>query len=666
MPGYSPWASLRKDETLRAEILQDVDRCMPENTYFRQSDTQSMMVDILFVFCKLNPDISYRQGMHELLAPILWVVQLDAVKNGSSDEDFLLCQICDSRFIEHDTFTLFSVVMQNAKSFYEQAANRPKLDPTPGLENPIITRVHRIYNEYLTHLDPELSAHLHSMDLLPQIFLMRWIRLLFGREYDLDHVLSIWDVIFAEDPSLEIVDMICLTMILRLRWDLLEADYNTALTLLIKYTLPDNGPTPQNLATDAAALKASFTRATACNLIYKYTNRQVASSPSLPDPDSFALETPLPASLPFRRVTPSLPKNFESMFQDAAKGFMTRGEKWGINKAVRDRFEDIRRGVQDIQNMQTPSAPRRHSRTQSRSGLPGGVKRADTRLAALQKRNESLAKMLKAATDQLWDFQKEAAEAGAADTTDDEKNSEDIEGRKGWDADKVKELGMAIARVQFVQVYLEDPTIPLAEEEEEAVDDRQQQAEVSTEAPQSDADTKPLPSPSVAAPLTSAATEQRSEPPPSSAAHTIPVSISPSTDAPTPEANTRPQPHQNPSSSTRAPSPEKPARPTLAQSSFSWMLGQETSPTTASRSPAGSGSTISDFTTAGLSAAEAVKARGRGFLFGDGDDDDAGGDGNGGTVKKSEAKKRGKERRPVKRSSGINREDDGFDMNTLK
>jgi len=627
-----------------------------------------MMVDILFVFCKLNPDISYRQGMHELLAPILWVVQLDAVKNGSSNDDFLLCQICDSRFIEHDTFTLFSVVMQNAKSFYEQAANRPKSDSTPGLENPVITRVNRIFNDYLTHLDPELSAHLHSMDLIPQIFLMRWIRLLFGREYDLDDVLSIWDVILAEDPSLELVDMICLNMILRLRWDLLEADYNTALTLLLKYTLPDDGPTPQNLAIDAAALKASFTRATACDLIYKYTNREVASSPSLPDPDSFALETPIPASLPFRRVTPSLPKNFESMFQDAAKGFITRGEKWGINKAVRDRFEDIRRGVQDIHNMQTPSAPRRHSRTQSRSGVPGAMKRTDTRLAALQKRNESLAKMLKAATDQLWDYQKEAAETGAAaSATNDEKESGDVVGRKGWDADKVKELGMAIARVQFVQVYLEDPTIPLAEEEEEqAVDERQPQPEVSTAPLQGDADTKPSPAPPPAA-SASSAPEQRSEPPPSSAAHTIPAVVSPSTDPPTTEVNTRPQLHQNPTPSTLALSPGKPSRPTLAQSSFSWMLGQETSPTTSSRSPSASVPT-SDFTTAGLSAADAVKARGRGFLFGDGDDEDAAGDASGvreGGAGKSEGKKRGKERRPVKRSSDI-REDDGFDMSTLK
>ena len=45
-----------------------------------------MLLDILFVFCKLNPDISYRQGMHELLAPVLWVVERDAIDLGQSSK----------------------------------------------------------------------------------------------------------------------------------------------------------------------------------------------------------------------------------------------------------------------------------------------------------------------------------------------------------------------------------------------------------------------------------------------------------------------------------------------------------------------------------------------------------------------------------------------------
>ncbi len=46
----------------------------------------------------------------------------------------------------------------------------------------------------------------------------RWIRLLFGREFDFDQLLLLWDTIFAYDPTLELMDLICVAMLLRIRW----------------------------------------------------------------------------------------------------------------------------------------------------------------------------------------------------------------------------------------------------------------------------------------------------------------------------------------------------------------------------------------------------------------------------------------------------------------
>lgn len=96
---------LQKDQELRAEITQDVERCMPENPYFRQPETQRMLLDILFIFCKLNGDVGYRQGMHEIAAPILWVVENDAIQIGESSrtmgQDGLIKTFFDAEFIEH-------------------------------------------------------------------------------------------------------------------------------------------------------------------------------------------------------------------------------------------------------------------------------------------------------------------------------------------------------------------------------------------------------------------------------------------------------------------------------------------------------------------------------------------------------------------------------------
>lgn len=94
---------------------------MPENPFFRQQDTQTILLDVLFVFCKLNPDVGYRQGMHEIAAPILWVVHDDAIDVGEGSralgEDAVIKTVFDADHIEHDTFAIFGQVMQNAKTF---------------------------------------------------------------------------------------------------------------------------------------------------------------------------------------------------------------------------------------------------------------------------------------------------------------------------------------------------------------------------------------------------------------------------------------------------------------------------------------------------------------------------------------------------------------------
>jgi TBC1 domain family protein 5 len=143
---------------------------MPDNVYFRQPETQNMMLDILFVWCKMHPAIGYRQGMHEILAPILWVVERDAVDAARTERkevDDTLVEILDSTYIEHDTSALFSLVMQTAKNFYAPA------DPDSASKvTPMLARSARIFDLYLPKADPGLSAHMLRLEIVPQIFLL--------------------------------------------------------------------------------------------------------------------------------------------------------------------------------------------------------------------------------------------------------------------------------------------------------------------------------------------------------------------------------------------------------------------------------------------------------------------------------------------------------------
>jgi TBC1 domain family protein 5 len=134
------------------------------------------MLDILFIYSKLNPDLGYRQGMHEVLAPILWVVERDAIEqslpeiSGAEDKgDDLMLQLLDARFIEHDSFSLFCNVMQVARSYYEHTEQTTFNGQTDIA--PIVSRCQHIHQDVLMAADNEVAMHLNTIEILPQIFL---------------------------------------------------------------------------------------------------------------------------------------------------------------------------------------------------------------------------------------------------------------------------------------------------------------------------------------------------------------------------------------------------------------------------------------------------------------------------------------------------------------
>jgi TBC1 domain family protein 5 len=432
---------------------------MPENTYFRQPDTQRMMLDILFVFCKLNPDLGYRQGMHELLAPMLWVVERDAVNLGQSSkamgEDAVIRAVYDADHIEHDAFALFGQVMQNAKSFYEQTTHA-------SADNPMVLRSKRIVFDMLAKVDRELSTHLEKLDVMPQIFLMRWVRLLFGREFPFDDVLTMWDVIFANDTSLEIVDHICMAMLLRIRWELMDSDYNEALTLLLRYPPLPRDFAPQSFVLDALYLREHTHAGGGGYLVLKYTERplQPSDRPATPPAlqrniTAFSGVNAAKAALGRTALSPDgksrQGRNIESMFQSAAKNITARSEQLGIGKAVRNAVDEVHRKAQEISNAQTPSASNARRQGAPRTAYGAALHK----IKELENRNAQLSKLLEAAVGDLWQYQKVAAEGSqSADSiaTQEEKDS-------------LEKLSVSIAKVQFVQVYLGDTSLPLPTEE---------------------------------------------------------------------------------------------------------------------------------------------------------------------------------------------------------
>ncbi|TWU76716.1 hypothetical protein ED733_002931 [Metarhizium rileyi] len=447
----SPWNTVRQDELVRSEIQQDVQR-LPDEANYHESTIQGMILDILFLYCKANPDRGgYRQGMHELLAPLVYVLEQDSIESKvigtDAHTDEVMLRVLDSAFIEHDAYILFSRFMEQAQSFYEVThggVTRSNHEPQPAVlqeqRSAIVDRSRFIHEVYLHKVDPELAAHLTNIEILPQIFLTRWIRLLFSREFPFNQLLVLWDTIFAIDPSLKLVDLICVAMLIRIRWQLLEADYSVCLQLLLKYPPPELPHGPHTFVDDALFLRDHLNPTGGSSLILKYAGKTPenlngieSGQPSRSDgPGVSSLRQwgSRPPTSPSRLI--QQPPSMEAFFQGAARGanrVLERSEKLGINQAVRDAMGEIRRNVQTFNEARQAQQPPSHV-----LGDEGATKA----LAAMERRNMELASLLNDTVTNLKTVSMSAFE------------------------DKAKSLELievAAAKIQFVQIYLEDSTM---------------------------------------------------------------------------------------------------------------------------------------------------------------------------------------------------------------
>ncbi|KAJ5609804.1 hypothetical protein N7528_010371 [Penicillium herquei] len=453
----SPWQTLRDDENLRAEILQDVDRCLQENVFFQEPTTKAKLTDVLFVYSKLNPDVGYRQGMHELLAPILWVVDRDSVDQNSiglenstsSKDDARMLDLLDPEFVEHDSFTLFLSVMQTARIFYEHGETKTANGQVDVI--PIVSRCQYLHTEALMIIDQELAEHLQAVDVLPQIFLTRWMRLLFGREFPFDEVLLMWDTLFAHGLRSDLIDFTCIAMLLRIRWDLLKADYSGALSMLLRYPSPEPHA-PHEFVQDALYLEQNPTAERGSSLIAKYSGKfpespkRHSQSGVRPTRRAFLWEdfksrsdSSSPASSPARNS----PKSLEALFQDVSQGIQRRTESWGVAKAVRGAVTEARKNMQTMHYEPgrlppVKAKPGRLPSVPSPLPKPSPVELGlEKRINHLEERNKELSTALAEALAELrTHFSQSDSSAN----------------------DAVKE---ALTRAKSVQRCLEDPLLPV-------------------------------------------------------------------------------------------------------------------------------------------------------------------------------------------------------------
>lgn len=365
----NPWREWFAAVDLRKTIQQDVERTFPDIGYFRDDDVQQQLTNILFLYAAMHPDIEYRQGMHELLAPVYYAVDYDSTANDatSPSDEFVFREICSRTWIAADSWALFCAMMNGISKWYEwrepssveTSSARGQVNFKPYM-SPITLACNHIQNSLLKSVDPILHGVLQNSGIEPQIYGLRWLRLLFTRELSMDDAMILWDGLFASPiPISELAQWICVAMLIRIRTKLIPSDYSMQLTYLLRYppSQAEDGAPHHAIVLLRQASLLQMSRTPSAGAIVMTENRNLLNIPlEVPDlPVQVRRRARPPTSSDFHgtssgqgehmRQSPSFQIGLPELI---ARGLMDRGESLGINKTVMNAVSELRRNLPEL------------------------------------------------------------------------------------------------------------------------------------------------------------------------------------------------------------------------------------------------------------------------------------------------------------------------------
>lgn len=176
----SVWNQHFRDTELRNLIRQDVVRTNPNVDFYRKENIQEIMIDILFCYAREYPTICYRQGMHEIVAPLIFVLHSDHQNLAHIQEeteinlDSTLETVLNPFYLEEDSYHLFCRIMHSLELFYRindmtitesgQLTNipeRPDSPKSPSKKSSEIEVVHQL-NIIREKIFAKQDLHLHN------------------------------------------------------------------------------------------------------------------------------------------------------------------------------------------------------------------------------------------------------------------------------------------------------------------------------------------------------------------------------------------------------------------------------------------------------------------------------------------------------------------------
>ncbi|CAB9511406.1 TBC1 domain family member 13 [Seminavis robusta] len=213
------WNNFLENATLLDEIRKDVNRTHPHLYFYLEPDQRlgarryGALERILFVWAKLNKGVRYVQGMNEIVGTLYYVLA-----NDFNDEW--------ADHAEADTYILFNKIMSETRDIY--------VSDLDTADTGIVGRIGNMQNLLKLH-DPQVKGHLDDMAIDASFYAVRWLTTLLSREFLLPDTIRLWDSMFASTHKENFLRYVCVTMVLRIREQLLLSDFATCLQLLQRY-----------------------------------------------------------------------------------------------------------------------------------------------------------------------------------------------------------------------------------------------------------------------------------------------------------------------------------------------------------------------------------------------------------------------------------------------
>ncbi len=123
------WSNFHKNTELSNFIKGDLDRLyltgIEEDDYFQSKNRRTMLLSILFLWSLQHPSTSYRQGMHELVGCVLYVVEIErqewerAFAKKEISPNHSLCGAFSEASVEAHTYYLFERLMVELQPLYD-------------------------------------------------------------------------------------------------------------------------------------------------------------------------------------------------------------------------------------------------------------------------------------------------------------------------------------------------------------------------------------------------------------------------------------------------------------------------------------------------------------------------------------------------------------------